>query len=112
MELLTLEELNDKCRKHIHIETDQVDKAIEIIRGKLETENYEIVSGNTIKLYDCMDDNKNVAKKLFDGGILVTSFTVVGENLEEYYSNKGYWMLYLKCNTTSFVPNILNLTNI
>lgn len=85
VELLTLEELNDKCRKHIHIETDEVEKATETIRRKLETENYKIVSENTIKLYDCIDDVKNVAKILFDGGILVTRFTVVGENLEEYY---------------------------
>ena len=85
VELLTLEELNDKCRKHIHIETDEALKATETIRRKLETENYKIVSENTIKLYDCIDDVKNVAKILFDGGILVTRFTVVGENLEEYY---------------------------
>ncbi|MCB2343081.1 ABC transporter ATP-binding protein [Clostridium estertheticum] len=85
VELRTLEELNDKCRKHIHIETDEALKAIEIIRMKLGTENYEIVSENTIKLYDCMDDVKNVAKILFDGGILVTRFTLVGQNLEEYY---------------------------
>ena len=85
VELLTLEELNDKCKKHIHIETDEALKATETIRRKLETENYKIVSENTIKLYDCIDDVKNVAKILFDGGILVTRFTVVGENLEEYY---------------------------
>lgn len=85
MELLTVEELNDKCRKHIHIETDEMEKAAEIIRRKLKTENYKTESENTIKLYDCIDDVKNVAKILFDGGILVTGFTVVGENLEEYY---------------------------
>ncbi|MBZ9608183.1 ABC transporter ATP-binding protein [Clostridium estertheticum] len=84
VELLTLEELNDKCKKHIIIETDEALKATETIRRKLETENYK-VSENTIKLYDCIDDIKNVAKTLFDGGILVTRFTVVGENLEEYY---------------------------
>lgn len=87
VELMTLEELNDKCSKHILIETDQVGKAIETIRRKLETENYKIVSENTIKLYDCIDDVENVAKILFEGGILVTRFTVVGENLEEYYIN-------------------------
>lgn len=85
VELMTLEELNDKCRKHIHIETDEILKATETIKRKLETENYKIVSENTIKLYDCIDDVKKVAKILFDDGILVTRFTVVGENLEEYY---------------------------
>jgi len=85
MELLTVEELNDKCRKHIHIETDEVEKAAEIIRRKLKTENYKTESENTIELYDCIDDVKNVAKILFDGGVLVTGFTVIGENLEEYY---------------------------
>ena len=44
VELMTLEALNDKCRKHIHIETDEVEKATETIRRKLETENYKIVS--------------------------------------------------------------------
>jgi len=85
VELLTLEELNNNCRKHIHIETNDALKAAETIRRKLKTENYEIVSENTIKLYDCIDDVKNVAKILFDAGILVTRFTVIGENLEEYY---------------------------
>jgi ABC-2 type transport system ATP-binding protein len=84
VELMTLEELNDKCSKHILIETEEVLKATETIRMKLETENYK-VSENAIKLYDCIDDVKNVAKILFDDGILVTRFTVVGENLEEYY---------------------------
>jgi ABC-2 type transport system ATP-binding protein len=84
MELLTLEELNDKCRKHIHIETDEVLKASEALRRRLETENYE-VSERTIKLYACVDDVENVAKILFDEGILVTRLTLVGENLEEYY---------------------------
>jgi len=85
VELLTLEALNDKCRKHINIETDEMEKAAETIKRELKTENYKIVSENTIKLYDCIDDVKNIAKILFDGGILVTGFTVVGENLEEYY---------------------------
>ena len=87
VEVMTLEELNDKCKKHIHIETDEVEKASETIKRKLETENYKIVSENTIKLYDCIDDIKHVAKILFESGILVTRFTVVGENLEEYYIN-------------------------
>lgn len=85
VEQMTLEELNDKCRTHIHIETEEVEKATEAIRKNLHTENYKIVSENTIKLFDCVDDVKKVAKVLFDGGILTTRFTVVGENLEEYY---------------------------
>ncbi|PRR81207.1 ABC transporter ATP-binding protein [Clostridium vincentii] len=84
VEIMTLEELNDKCKKHIIIETDEALKATETIRRELGTENY-IVSENTIKLYDCIDDVKKVAKILFADGILVTRFTVVGENLEEYY---------------------------
>lgn len=62
-----------------------VEKTTEIIRKKLQTENYKIVSKKIIKLYECIDDVKNVVEILFDDEIIVTTFTVVGENIEQYY---------------------------
>ncbi len=82
---LTLEELNDKCKKYILIETDDIEKAAAIFREKLKTRDFQMLPSGKIKLFDYKDDIKLVARLLHEGGVITTKFVTVGESLEEYY---------------------------
>lgn len=84
IEQLTLSELDLKCKKHIYIETDEIEKAEHVIKNILNTDNY-IIDDQMIRLYDCQEDCKKVAKAFFDERVLLTTFKMVGENLEEYF---------------------------
>ncbi len=85
VEQLTLAQLDDKCKKHILIETEDVDKAVTLLGEKLKIDNFKVISDDKIKLYCNIYDVKTLAKMLFDGGVLTTQCTTVGENLEQYF---------------------------
>ncbi|SFD15346.1 ABC transporter ATP-binding protein [Clostridium uliginosum] len=85
LEKLTLEELDEKCKKHIAIKVDNVSLAVTIIENKLNTSNFKVMSDETIKLYDNLDDIKRVSSELSKAGLIITQIAVEGDSLEEYF---------------------------
>ena len=86
IEEITVDELNERCKKFIHIKVDNASKAAVIIEKKLKTSNYNILSDNIIKLYDYIDDSGKVTEVLVKQGIIVEQIMPMRENLETYFA--------------------------
>lgn len=86
IEEITLDELNDKCKKFIHIKVNDAAKAAVIISEKLNTSSYNVLSDNIIKLYDYIEDSGKVTEVLVKHGITVEQIMPMGEDLETYFA--------------------------
>lgn len=86
LEQITSEELNDRCRKLLHIKVDDAAKASVILNKKLSTLNFEVMTDNIIKLYDYIDQSGKVSTILAREGIEVEQIMPMGDDLETYFS--------------------------
>lgn len=82
---ITLEELEEKCKRHILIACDQPEKLTSILETQLNTTNYKVLPDKTIKLYDYINEKEKVTKTIFENGVIITSFSIEGDTLEEYF---------------------------
>lgn len=82
---LTLEELENRCQRHILIECDEPERLLSVLESELHTTNFKVMPDKTVKLYDFVDDKKKVAITLFDHGIIATNFSLEGDTLENYF---------------------------
>lgn len=81
-------ELNERCRRHIVIQTNDIQKTVLTLEEKLRTENFLLRPDGTVCLYDYADDVESVARALSEARILVTGLSVAGDTLEDYFLNK------------------------
>lgn len=88
LETLTQKELNEKCKKHIAINVDNVSCAATILEEKLHTNNYQIMPDKTIRLYDYLDDIKSVSVALSRNNLIITGISLAGDNLEDYFIHR------------------------
>ncbi|MGE0912097.1 ABC transporter ATP-binding protein [Bacillus atrophaeus] len=82
---LTLEQLENRCRKHILIECEEPEKLLSILETEFNTTNFKVLPDKTVKLYDHVDEKKKVAQALLNHGILTTNFSIEGDTLENYF---------------------------
>ncbi|MGN6714970.1 ABC transporter ATP-binding protein [Anaerocolumna jejuensis] len=82
---ITQKELEENCKHHILIGSMEPEKVVNVIEMQLHTDKYKVMPDKTVKLYDCLDEKETVAKALMDSGIIMTSFTVQGDTLENYF---------------------------
>lgn len=83
---ITSDELNDCCRKFIHIKVDDAAKASVIINKKLGTSNFNVLPDNIIKLYDYTENSGKVTEMLVKEGITVKEIMPMGEDFETYFA--------------------------
>lgn len=83
---ITADELNDWCKKFIHIKVNDAAKASVIINKKLNTSNFNVLSDNIIKLYDYTENSGKVTEVLVKEGITVEQIMPMGEDLETYFA--------------------------
>ena len=83
-EQITLEELEEKCRHYLQIETPDTPKLAEVLESKLGTTNFKVMPDGSVQLYDFTDEKEKVTDILFDNGIKTTGFSLMGETLENY----------------------------
>jgi len=82
---LTLEQLEENCKHYILIECDDTDKLVSVLEMNLNTNNFIVMPDKTIKLFDFWDRKDQVAKLIYENGIIVSKFAVEGETLENYF---------------------------
>ncbi|MCY7948224.1 ATP-binding cassette domain-containing protein [Bacillus atrophaeus] len=82
---LTLEQLENRCRKHILIECEEPEKLLSILETEFNTTNFKVLPDKTVKLYEHVDEKKKVAQALLNHGILTTNFSIEGDTLENYF---------------------------
>lgn len=85
VEQLTIEELDEKCKKHLCVLVDDAPKAATVLETVLQTQKYDVLPNNTIRLYDFLNKSGEVSKALFSNGVTVAEISVKGDNLEDYY---------------------------
>lgn len=86
IEEITMDELNDRCKKFIHIKVNNAANAAVILNKKLNTLNYNVLPGNVIKLYDYIEESGKVTEILVKEGVTVEQIMPMGEDLETYFA--------------------------
>lgn len=87
LEQISAKELNEKCKKHIRIQTNNVAKAAVILEAQLHTSKFEIFPGNIIQLYDFLDDIGKVSAALSAGNVSIEEISPHGDSLETYFTH-------------------------
>lgn len=88
IEELSAEELAIKCRNHISLKTDDINKTTAVLEDKLDIRNYNLLHGDEIHIYERTDEIMLISKTVTENGLIITKLTNDGENLEEYYLSK------------------------
>lgn len=85
IEQISAKELNDKCKRYLSIKVKDSAKATVVIEGNLNTDKYEVLNDNEIKLYEYIDSPEIVVKTLVDNDVVVSSINERSLNLEDYF---------------------------
>lgn len=79
------EELEVRCKRCIKIKVDDVQKATNILEVDCNTKNYDVLPGNSIRLFEYLDNPGYVNAQLSKQGVMVESINLLGEDLEAYF---------------------------
>ena len=89
VENLSREELLVKCRGHIALRTDDINKTAAVLEDKLSIHDYKVMHGEEIQIFERLDDILHISKTLTDSGLVITKLNEEGQNLEDYYLEKA-----------------------
>ncbi|MDE6608371.1 MAG: ATP-binding cassette domain-containing protein [Lachnospiraceae bacterium] len=85
LEQISAEDLEQKFKRYMRFRVDNVEAAEKILRETFHATKVEIVSDNTINLYEQLNRGGEITKVLIMGGVTVEEMTVEGESLKKYY---------------------------
>ena len=80
-------ELNEECRRHIRLKTDDTKKAVTVLEEQLNIKNFSVQPDNYIRVYEKLEETHTISKMLSSNGIVVEELSVQGEALETYFEN-------------------------
>lgn len=81
----TREQLNQENRSGIEIQSPEIDKVEQLLRGEMKLTDIERIDPTTIMLKDSVEHYPQISRFLFDQGIYVSQFSVRHESLEDYF---------------------------
>lgn len=84
---LTKEELYNECRKSVYTLVNDSKKAADVLREKLNTQNFEIISDFELRIFDFYEDTSIITQAFVENGIRVNAIYQTSENLENYFIN-------------------------
>lgn len=82
IDTLSKKELDDKCTSYVMIETKEIEKSVKVLEQ--HNINHVEITENVIKILDDVS-REQVAKWMFEEGILLTLIMKYEKSLEEYY---------------------------
>ena len=85
VEHISAEDLKEKCRNFLEIDTDDAQKAAQVLKEQFSISNLEVVDRYTLHVGEQMDESGQFVKALVENGILVSQVYRSGINLEEYF---------------------------
>ena len=88
IENLSREELLVRCRSHIALRTDDIDRTAAILETKLGMQDYKVIHGEEIHIFEQLGDIRHISKTLTENGLVITKLNEEGQNLEDYYLEK------------------------
>lgn len=86
LQQLTAQVLDEKCKKHIYLKIEQTDLAICLLEKQLGIKQYEVLPHQCIKIYEALDQSKEINKLLAEHELYAEEITVRGDSLESYFS--------------------------
>ncbi|WP_017754737.1 ATP-binding cassette domain-containing protein [Calidifontibacillus oryziterrae] len=86
LEELSAKELDEKCRQHLRIKVDNPPMGATVLENNLSTTNFEVMADGTIKLYNYLDDVREVSRTLTNNGLIIEHLSQTGDSLENYFS--------------------------
>lgn len=88
IENLSRDELLVKCRGHISLRTDNINKTAAVLEDKLSIGDYKVIHGEEIHIFEKLSKVHHISKTLTDSGLVITKLNEEGQNLEDYYLEK------------------------
>lgn len=61
---ISAEELNEECKRHICLRTDNIQKTTLLLEQKGNINNYSVYPDNSIRIYECLDNVRMISKLL------------------------------------------------
>lgn len=80
-------ELEERCKKCLTIQVDNLEKAAYIIKNNIKSTDYQVFDQGKICIYDCLDIPAQINKELIQNGVLVSSICLEGNDTEAYFVN-------------------------
>ena len=87
LEEISNQALHEKCRTCLRLEVDDAARAAAVLQTQLGTEKFEVLPGNVVQLYDCLDDPKRASYALAQNGVALLAMEQKGADLEAYFLN-------------------------
>jgi len=88
LEQLTVEELHEKSQQFLHIKVNNLEKATTVIETILSTNNFEVMPGGVIKLFDYVETPGKVSSTLANEGLIIEQFMPISQDLETYFTSR------------------------
>lgn len=85
IEEITAEKLQEKLKKYISIDVENIGLATITLEQKLHTENFKVMDDHTIYLYDFVNESSLVATTLIQEGVILNKMNISNVSLENYY---------------------------
>lgn len=86
-EILSHEELDERCKCYLLLESTDTNHLTAVLEEKLHTSDFKVMPDNSVKLYDLLNERERLGQVLYDNGVVVTKLAVVEASLEEYFMN-------------------------
>lgn len=84
-EVLSHEELDDRCKCYISLEAVNVNQMTAVLEEKLHAQNYQVMPDNNVRLFDFLDERERVAQVLHENDVIITKISVCETSLEDYF---------------------------
>lgn len=88
VESISREELLVKCRGHIALKTDDINRTVAVLEDKLSIADYKVIYGEKIHIFERLSEIERISKTLSDSGLIITGLSEEGQSLEDYYMEK------------------------
>ena len=85
LEEISAKALREKCRACLELQVDDASKASLVLERTLGAQDYEVLPGNVIRLYGCLDRPEQVTQALIQAGVSLRAAENKGANLEDYF---------------------------
>lgn len=86
-QVLSHEELDDRCRCYISLEAVNVNQLTAVLEEKLHTQNFQVMPDNSVKMFDFLDERERVGQILHENDVIITKISVCETSLEDYFMN-------------------------
>ena len=85
LEEISAKALREKCRACLELQVDDASRASLVLERTLGAQDYEVLPGNVIRLYGCLDRPEQVTQALIQAGVSLRAAENKGANLEDYF---------------------------